>query len=99
MSNKAVISLTIGLEDSEKVTVAFLVSVGAAEKGRPALMFLNKVAVPLAVLGFAHALACDACSTLTDLMGRYGQAGGPASWYARSASTHARSTGQPRVER
>jgi predicted peroxiredoxin len=76
MSNKAVISLTTGLEDSEKVTVAFLVSVGAAEKGRPALMFLYKEAVPLAVLGFAHALACDACPTLTDLMGRYGQAGG-----------------------
>ena len=29
MSGKAVISLTTGLEDTEKVTVAFLVSVGA----------------------------------------------------------------------
>ena len=37
MSNKAVVSLTTGLEDAEKVTVAFLVAVGAAEKGRPTL--------------------------------------------------------------
>jgi predicted peroxiredoxin len=76
MSNKAVISLTTGLEASGRVTVAFLVSVGAAEKGRPGLMFLTKEAVRLAVLGFAHALACDGCPTLPDFMGRYGQAGG-----------------------
>jgi hypothetical protein len=36
MPTKAAISLTTGLEDSEKVTVAFLVAVGAAESGRPA---------------------------------------------------------------
>ena len=45
MSGKAVISLTTGLEDPEKVTVAFLVAVGAAEQGRPTLMFLTKEAV------------------------------------------------------
>jgi hypothetical protein len=31
MSGKAVISLVTGLEDPEKVTVAFLVALGAAE--------------------------------------------------------------------
>ncbi|MDQ3222562.1 MAG: peroxiredoxin, partial [Gemmatimonadota bacterium] len=41
MSNKAVISLATGLEDAEKVTVAFLVAVGAAEGGRPTRMFLT----------------------------------------------------------
>jgi predicted peroxiredoxin len=39
MAGKAVISLSTGLEDPEKVTVAFLVAVGAAESGRPTLMF------------------------------------------------------------
>ena len=34
MAGRAVISLTTGLEDAEKVTVAFLVAVGAAESGR-----------------------------------------------------------------
>ena len=42
MPGKAVISLTTGLEDPEKVTVAFLVAVGAAESGRPTLMFLDE---------------------------------------------------------
>jgi hypothetical protein len=33
MPHKAVVSLITGLEDPEKVTVAFLVAVGAAEEG------------------------------------------------------------------
>ncbi|NUS41502.1 MAG: peroxiredoxin, partial [Terrabacter sp.] len=45
MSTKAVISLTTGMEDPEKVTVAFLVAVGAAETGRETLLFLTKEAV------------------------------------------------------
>ena len=76
MSNKAVISLTTGLEDSEKVTVAFLVAVGAAEKGRPTLMFLTKEAVRLVIPDFAQAVACDGCPPLSDLVDRYEKAGG-----------------------
>ena len=56
---KAVISLTTGLEDAEKVTVAFLVAVGAAEAGRPTLMFLTKEAVRLAD-GRGLGTACEA---------------------------------------
>ena len=48
---KAAISLTTGLEDPEKVTVALLVAVGAAETGRSTLMFLTKEAVRLATRG------------------------------------------------
>ncbi len=76
MGNKAVVSLTTGLEDSEKVTVAFLVAVGAAEKGRPTLMFLTKEAVRLAIPGFGQAVACDGCPPLPELMERYEKAGG-----------------------
>ena len=76
MSNKAVVSLTTGLEDAEKVTVAFLVAVGAAESGRPTLMFLTKEAVRLAIPGFGQAVACDGCPPLTSLMERYEKAGG-----------------------
>lgn len=76
MGNKAVVSLTTGLEDAERVTVAFLVSVGAAEQGRPTLMFLTKEAVRLAVPGFATAVACEGCPPLTGLLERYEKAGG-----------------------
>lgn len=76
MAGKAVISLSTGLEDGEKVTVAFLVAVGAAESGRPTLMFLTKEAVRLALDGVAIGVACDGCPPLPDLMKRYEAAGG-----------------------
>jgi predicted peroxiredoxin len=76
MSGKAVISLTTGLEDAEKVTVAFLVAVGAAEEGRPTLMFLTKEAVRLALEGVAKGTACEGCPPLQDLVARYEAAGG-----------------------
>ena len=73
---KAVISLTTGLEDAEKVTVAFLVAVGAAEQGRSTLMFLTKEAVRLATLGVAVGVACEGCPPLPDLTRRFEAAGG-----------------------
>ncbi len=76
MAGKAVISLTTGLEDPEKVTVAFLVAVGAAESGRPTMMFQAKEAVRLALDGVASGVACDGCPPLPDLIRRYEQADG-----------------------
>ncbi|MBO9520229.1 MAG: DsrE family protein [Nocardioidaceae bacterium] len=76
MANKAVISLSTGLEDAEKVTVAFLVAVGAAETGRETMMFLTKEAVRLAVPGVALGTACDGCPPLPELLKRYEAAGG-----------------------
>lgn len=76
MSNKAVISLATGLEDPEKVMVAYLVAVGAAESGRPTLMFLTKEAVRLALDGTATGVACEGCPPLGDLVKRYEAAGG-----------------------
>jgi predicted peroxiredoxin len=76
MPGKAVISLTTGLEDPEKVLVAYLVAVGAAETGRETLMFLTKEAVRLALDGIAIGVACDGCPPLADLVKRYEAAGG-----------------------
>ena len=76
MSSKAAISLTTGLEDAEKVTVAFLVAVGAVETGRDTVMFLTKEAVRLATSGSGHAIACDGCPELSTLLDRYAAAGG-----------------------
>ena len=76
MAGKAVISLSTGMEDPEKVTVAFLVAVGAAESGRPTLMFQAKEAVRLALDGVAVGVACEGCPSLPDLLARYDKAGG-----------------------
>jgi predicted peroxiredoxin len=74
--NRAAISLTTGLEDAEKVTIAMLVAVGAAESGRSTLMFLTKEAVRLAVEGVALGVACEGCPPLPDLFSRFAAAGG-----------------------
>ena len=76
MAGKAVVSLITGLEDPEKVTVAVLTAVGAAESGRPTLMFLTKEATRLAIEGTAVGVACDGCPALPDLVKRFQAAGG-----------------------
>lgn len=76
MTNRAAISLSTGLEDAERVTVALLVAVGAAESGRPTLTFLTKEAVRLVVEGVATGTACEGCPSIPDLLDRYTAAGG-----------------------
>ncbi len=75
-TTRAAISLTTGMEDPERVTVAFLVAVGAAEAGHPTLMFLTKEAVRLATEGVARGHACDGCPALPELVERLVAAGG-----------------------
>ncbi|MFC9788411.1 peroxiredoxin [Rhodococcus sp. NPDC127528] len=75
--NKAVVALTTGLEDAERVTVAFLVAVAAAESGRPTLMFLTQEAVCLTQRGgMEGVVGCEGCPPLADLAARYLAAGG-----------------------
>jgi predicted peroxiredoxin len=76
MSDKAAISLATGLEDAERVTVALLVAVAAAEAGRPTLVFLTKEAVRLATEGVAVGTACAGCPSIPSLMERLAAAGG-----------------------
>ena len=77
MACKAVISLSTGLEDAEKVTVAFLVAVGAAEQGRQTLMFPHQGGgAPGAGRASRTGTACVGCPPLADLAKRYEAAGG-----------------------
>jgi predicted peroxiredoxin len=73
---KVVINLTTGLEDAERVTVAFLVGSAAAAAGKQVTMFLTKEAVRLALAGFALGVACDGCPPLEKLASQYAEAGG-----------------------
>jgi len=76
MSDKVVINLATGLEDPERVTVAFLVGGAAAAKGKPVAMFLTKEAIRLALPGHADAVACEGCPPLARLFEQYAEAGG-----------------------
>lgn len=74
--SKVVINLATGLEDPERVTVAFLVGGAAAEQGKQVAMFLTKEAVRLAVPKFAETVACDGCPPLSRLFEQYVDSGG-----------------------
>ena len=76
MNNKVVINLATGLEDAERVTVAFLVGGAAVARGKQVAMFLTKEAVRLALPGFADAVACDGCPPLSRLFEQYAEGGG-----------------------
>jgi predicted peroxiredoxin len=73
---KVVINLATGLEDPERVMIAFLVGGAAVERGKQVAMFLTKEAVRLAQPGFADATACDGCPPLARLFQQYADGGG-----------------------
>ncbi len=73
---KVVINLATGLEDAERVTVAFLVGGAALEKGKRVAMFLTKEAVRLGLAGQAEATACEGCPPLSRLFQQYADGGG-----------------------
>ena len=76
MAAKVLINLATGLEDGERVTVAFLVAGAALERGRDVAMFLTKEAVRLALPGHAEGVACDGCPPLPRLFEQFQQGGG-----------------------
>jgi predicted peroxiredoxin len=71
-----VINLATGLEDTERVTVAFLVGGAALEQGKQVAMFLTKEAIRLAVRGTTVGVACDGCPPLERLFQQYADGGG-----------------------
>jgi predicted peroxiredoxin len=73
---KVVINLATGLEDPERVTVAFLVGGAALEQGKPVAMFLTKEAVRLGLSGYGEAVACDGCPPLPKLCEQFADGGG-----------------------
>jgi predicted peroxiredoxin len=76
MARKVLINLTTGLEDPERVTVAFLVGGAALQRGETVAMWLTKEAVRLALPGHAEGVACDGCPPLSRLFEQYAEGGG-----------------------
>ncbi len=76
MSEKVLINLSTGLEDAERVTVAFLVAGAALERGKRVAMWMTKEAVRLALPGHADAVACEGCPPLSRLFEQFAQGGG-----------------------
>ena len=87
-AHKVVINLATGLEDAERVMIAFLVGGAAVEQGKQVTMFLTKDAVKLATPGIAEGVACEGCPPIERLFEQYAAGGGgllvcPICWNAR----------------
>jgi predicted peroxiredoxin len=76
MAKKVLINLATGLEDAERVTVAFLVGGAAVQRGDTVGMWVTKEAVRLALPGHAQGVACDGCPPLSQLFEQYADGGG-----------------------
>jgi predicted peroxiredoxin len=75
-NGKVVVNLATGLEDPERVTIAFLVGGAAAKQGKDVVMFMTKDAVKLAIAGAAEGTACEGCPPLERLFADYASDGG-----------------------
>jgi predicted peroxiredoxin len=73
---KVVVNLATGLEDQERVTVAFLVGGAALDQGKQVAMFLTKEAVRLATPGVAVGVACEGCPPLPQIFEQFAEKGG-----------------------
>jgi predicted peroxiredoxin len=76
MQRKVLINLATGLEDAERVTVAFLVGGAAAQRGDRVAIWLTKEAVRIALPRHAEGVACDECPPLSRLFEQYADGGG-----------------------
>jgi len=74
--DKVLINLSTGLEDGERVTVAFLVATAGLNAGKQVSMWLTKEAVRLALPGHGQIVACDGCPPLALLLEQFAEGGG-----------------------
>lgn len=70
------VNLATGLEDPERVTVAFLVGTAALDQGKEVVIWATKDAVRLGLPGVAVGDACDGCPPLERLFEQFAERGG-----------------------
>ena len=75
-SNKVLINLATGMEDAERVLVAFLVATAAQAQGKEVAVWATKDAVRLGLPGVMAGVPCKECPALDTLLGQFLDAGG-----------------------
>jgi|SRR5436305_5902587 len=76
MAGKMLISLGTGMENAERVTIAFLVAGAAHQRGDSVAMWLTNEAVRLSLHGHAQGVACNGCPPLDPLFEQFADRGG-----------------------
>ncbi len=75
-NGKVLVNLATGLEDAERVTVAFLVATAALAQGKHVVVWATKDAVRLGLPGEATGVACKGCPPLERLFEQFADGGG-----------------------
>ena len=76
MAGKVLVNLATGLEDAERVLVAFLVATAALDQGKTVVIWATKDAVRLGLPGEAEGVACNGCPPLERLFQQFADGGG-----------------------
>ena len=76
MAEKVLVSLTTGMEDGEKVLVAFLVATAALAQGKEVVVWTTKDAVRLGLPGTIEGVPCKDCPPLERLWQQFADGGG-----------------------
>jgi predicted peroxiredoxin len=76
MAGKVLVNLATGMEDPERVTVAFLVAGAALDQGHEVVIWTTKDAVRLGLPGEAVGEACEGCPPLERLFQQFQDGGG-----------------------
>lgn len=75
-SDKVLINLATGMEDGERVLVAFLVATAAQQQGKKVVVWATKEAVRLGFPGGLNGVVCKGCPPLERLWEQFREAGG-----------------------
>jgi predicted peroxiredoxin len=76
MAGKVLVNLATGMEDSERVVVAFLVATAALTQGHEVVIWATKDAVRLGLPGEAVGEHCKGCPPLERLFDQFAEGGG-----------------------
>jgi predicted peroxiredoxin len=76
VTDKVLINLATGMEDAERVLVAFLVATAALAQGKQVVVWATKDAVRLGLPGVATGVACKDCPPLERLFEQFDNGGG-----------------------
>ena len=76
MADKVLINLATGMEDAERVLVAFLVATAAVAQGKEVVVWTTKDAVRLGLPGVMAGVPCEGCPPLERLFDQFVEGGG-----------------------
>jgi predicted peroxiredoxin len=76
LADKVLINLATGMEDGERVLVAFLVATAALAQGKEVVVWATKDAVRLGLPGELAGVVCKGCPPLERLWEQFAEGGG-----------------------